>query len=176
MAIITLNNNSLSSVTALPAGVGGKVLQVVSTTKTDTFTTTSSSLVDITGMSVSITPSSTSSKIYVSGHVSYGKANGNSGYTLKLLRDSTEIGSGASAGSRQTGISDLSFTSSSIYHTQTRNFNYLDSPSTTSSTTYKLQTKSRDSSQLVINRPNQDDDQVHGSRLSSTITVMEIAG
>jgi hypothetical protein len=61
MAIITLNNNSLSSVTALPAAIAtGKVLQVVTTTKTDVTSTTSASFVDITGMSVSITPSSAS--------------------------------------------------------------------------------------------------------------------
>ena len=63
MEIITLNNNSLSSVTSLPAGVGGKVLQVVSTAKTNGFGTTSSSLTDITGLSVAITPSSSSNKI-----------------------------------------------------------------------------------------------------------------
>ena len=66
MAIIKPNNNTLSSITALPAGVGGKVLQVVQTEKTDTFSsTTFNSWTDITGMSVSITPSSTSNKIYL---------------------------------------------------------------------------------------------------------------
>ena len=45
--------------------VTGNILQVVSTTKTDTFSTTSTSYVDITGLSVSITPTSTSSKIFI---------------------------------------------------------------------------------------------------------------
>ena len=49
----------------LASGVGGKVLQVLSTTKDDTWDTTSSSWVDVTGMSVDITPSATSSKILV---------------------------------------------------------------------------------------------------------------
>ena len=50
----------------LASGVGGKILQVVSTTKTDTAsTTTSGSFTDISGMSVSITPSATSSKIFI---------------------------------------------------------------------------------------------------------------
>ena len=45
--------------------IGGKVLQVVSTAKTDTFSTSSTSFTDITGLSVAITPSATSSKILV---------------------------------------------------------------------------------------------------------------
>ena len=65
MALIKLNNQSISSVTALPAGVGGKVLQVVTATIQTQQESTSASFVDITGLSVSITPSSTSSKIFV---------------------------------------------------------------------------------------------------------------
>jgi len=71
MAIITLNNNSLSGVTALPAGVGGKVLQVVATGNAD-YNQSNSSIstwVDVkqssSAMILSLTPSSTSSKILV---------------------------------------------------------------------------------------------------------------
>jgi hypothetical protein len=64
MAIITLNNNSLSSVTALPAGVGGKVLQVVTSVPTSSFLTTSTTLVD-TNYSITITPTATNSKMIV---------------------------------------------------------------------------------------------------------------
>ena len=49
----------------LASGVGGKVLQVVSTVKTDTFTTSSGTFTDLTGMSVSITPSSASNKVLI---------------------------------------------------------------------------------------------------------------
>ena len=62
MAIITLNNNSLSSVTSLPAGVGGKVLQVVQATYSDT-STTSTSYSEFT--TASITKSSASNKVLV---------------------------------------------------------------------------------------------------------------
>ena len=66
MAIIKPNNNTISAITALPAAITtGKVLQVVSTTKSDVTSSTSTSYADITGMAVSITPSSTSSKILV---------------------------------------------------------------------------------------------------------------
>jgi hypothetical protein len=75
MAIITLNNNSLSSVTALPAGVGGKVLQVVTSVPTSTFSTTSTSLVD-TGYSITITPTATNSKMIVEFSGNWGKEGG----------------------------------------------------------------------------------------------------
>jgi hypothetical protein len=66
MALTKINNNTLSAITTLPAAIAtGKVLQVVQTTKTDTFTTTSTSFTDVTGLSVSITPSSASSKILI---------------------------------------------------------------------------------------------------------------
>ena len=75
MAIITLNNNSLSGVTALPAGVGGKVLQVVTSTPTAVFSTSSTSLVD-TGYSVTITPTATNSKMIVEFSGNWGKEGG----------------------------------------------------------------------------------------------------
>jgi hypothetical protein len=70
MAIITLNNNSLSSVTALPAGVGGKVLQVVKGTSSTQFVQASPTnhiryYPSSNKISLSITPSSTSSKIII---------------------------------------------------------------------------------------------------------------
>ena len=74
MAIITLNNNSLSSVTSLPAGVGGKVLQVVNSTIDYAQTSTSTSDADILSSSgttweTAITPSATSSKILIQASI-----------------------------------------------------------------------------------------------------------
>jgi hypothetical protein len=65
MALTKINNNTLSAITGLPAGVGGKVLQVVTQTHNTQFNTTSTSYVAVTGMEANITPSSTSSKILV---------------------------------------------------------------------------------------------------------------
>src|SRR6056300_167786 len=101
MAIITLNNNSLSSVTALPAGivdanalasgVGGKVLQVVSTASTSFNNTTSTTFVDVPNLFVNITPSSTSSKIFIfSTFTMYQNVSGKSAY-ISLYRDSTDL-------------------------------------------------------------------------------------
>ena len=107
MALTRLSNQSLTSISSLPAGVGGKVLQVLSTTKTDSFASSSISAntgVDITGLSVDITPSATSSKILiifnVNGSFSYSTRQASCG--VRLLRDSTFISAPTSSGSRPT--------------------------------------------------------------------------
>jgi len=82
----------------------GKIAQVLSTTKTDTFTTSSTTYTDITGLSVSITPSSTSSKILVFVTVNgQGVVSQNQAF-FQLVRDTTPIGNGAAAGSRSVGF------------------------------------------------------------------------
>ena len=159
MAIITLNNNSISNITSLPTGVGGKVLQVVYSSTTTEKVVSSATFVD-TGLSASITPSATSSKILVICEISsVGKANSNTWVKLKLLRGSTDLitfteeaGADGSTGSNKVGNSGAS---------------YLDSPNTTSSTTYKCQMNSGAGSNYG---------QTGGSAGVSTMTLMEIAG
>jgi len=171
MALTRLGTNAI---TALPAGVGGKVLQVVSTTKTDTTSVSSSaSYSDITGMSVSITPSATSSKIFI---VVSCYPTTNSGYNLhlKLVRNSTDICIGDTAGSRSRVSSSVR--PPDIYSRMERSITFLDSPSTTSSTTYKLQWRQVDSTTAYLNRTYNDDDNEFRPRLASTITAYEIAG
>ena len=74
----------------LATGVGGKVLQFVSSKKLGTQSTDSTSFVDINDMSCTITPIASNSKIYIAGSLQINKEN----YTaiFRLLRDSTEIG------------------------------------------------------------------------------------
>jgi hypothetical protein len=163
MAIITLNNNSLSSVTALPAAIAtGKVLQVVTTTKTDVTSTTSGSFVDITGMSVSITPSSISSKILILSDIGVSSTETDRSDQIRLLRDATTIVSSANL---------FRITVNSVMYNAS--LNYVDSPSSTSALTYKLQWLSEGAYGTVyLNR--------RGSNATvftvSTITAMEIAG
>jgi hypothetical protein len=150
----------------------GTVLQVVSVTKTDaTFSTSSTSFVDITGLSASITPTSASSKVLVLGSL-YISASGTPITSINLVRDSTSIGQGDADGSRTRGIaagrSDSSFQTLSI------TVNFLDSPNTTSATTYKFQ-MSTSSSTSFLNRTADNTDQAGFPRISSTITLMEIA-
>jgi len=160
MAIITLNNNSLSSVTALPAGVGGKVLQVVNATTTTSTSSTSTSLVDTT-LTATITPSSSSNKILVvinQNGISKNNTDSFADMNLRLLRGSTIISS----------IATFSlFTATAIaLNGQTLSTSYLDSPSTTSATTYKTQFSKPDGNSGTV--------KVQNSDAMSTITLMEI--
>jgi hypothetical protein len=154
--------------------LGGKIGQVVSTTKTDTFTTTSATFVDLTGLSVSITPVSTSSKILVIYTIVGQGVYGSSQAYLRLLRDSTAIGSGASAGSRITVSSFLPESYSALTIGQAANLN-LDSPATTSALTYKIQIASSASGATVyVNRNGTDSDTAFFGRSSSSIVALEV--
>jgi trimeric autotransporter adhesin len=154
----------------------GGILQVVSTTKSDTFSTTSTSFADITGLSVTITPSSTSSRIAVFCDTTMTAGGGSGGfYGVRLMRDSTPINVGDTAGSR-TRASYGSRTQSDDNMTKTGAFNFVDSPATTSATTYKLQAIIYSGGTIYINRQFTDTDSTGYGRFASTITVMEIAG
>ena len=157
MAIIKPNNNTISAITALPAGVGGKILQIVNSKIATEVTSSSTSLAD-TGLTASITPSSTSSKILISVHENSPVKLDNSDMEIKLFRGTTEL-------SRITGFTLYTGTSLQLYG-QTVSTSYLDTPSTTSSTTYKTQFRRPDGSGTVrLRYPGE-----------STITLMEIQG
>ena len=151
-----------------------RVLQVVSTTKTDTFSaSTSNTFTDITGLSVSITPSATSSKILVLASV-IGSATSNGVANIQLLRGATAIciGDAASTRPRATTSTD----SNSLNQAVPASINFLDSPATTSATTYKLAINTGDNSGTAyINRTLVDGDDMYSGRYASTITVMEIS-
>lgn len=152
----------------------GSVIQVQSTTKTDTQTFTTATYTDITGLSVSITPTATSSKVLVSANITaYAQTNATQGF-IRLVRDSTAIGVGTAAGSRVQATAPVSFTNT--YHSLSTGLSFLDSPSTTSATTYKLQIRDEAGSSMYVNRSQLDNDSYNGGRYISTITVMEIAG
>ena len=150
----------------------GSVLQVVSTTKTDTFSTsTTGSFVDVTGLSVSITPSSASSKILVLYDTMIGPAD--TGF-FRIVRDSTAIKQGDAAGGRiRTTVGSIS-PGGNADKSAPGAGNYLDSPATTSAITYKIQVQNY-SGTLVVNRSYNDSDATYSGRGASTITVMEIA-
>ena len=131
------------------AGGGGKVLQVVQGT-TSTATNVSSTTFTDTTLSASITPSAATSKVLVmvSQFCNWGADDNEHGMALKLLRDSTDIYQPAGTDGE---IGRLLFINA--YTTTTpkgtsgntiASFNYLDSPSTTSSITYKTQQRAQD--------------------------------
>jgi hypothetical protein len=151
---------------------GGKIAQILSTTKTDTFSTTSFTFVDVTGLTVTITPAATASKIYVMLSISGG---GMSGYRYQLVRDSTAIAIGTgSIGSRVAGSGGGS--NRNYDEVDNACANFLDSPSTTSATTYKVQfSTGAGSTDSKVNATRNDPDSTTGFRTASTITVMEVS-
>jgi hypothetical protein len=169
--ITGLTATGISAVQNLPAG---SVLQVVQSVKTDTASTSSASWSDITGMSVSITPASSSNKILVFADINFGTNDNSCFLFFKLVRGSTDIYVGDAAGSR-TRITTGS-ASSGVSNTSHCGINYLDSPATTSSTTYKIQWYNQNPSfTSYLNRSFGDANDPALSRNPSSITVMEIA-
>ena len=162
-------------VAQIPAGA---VIQVKSTTYSATTAVaadTSSHSWKDTAIAVSITPISTSSKIYISVHLSYCYNIGGENVYLRLKRNSTGIATGDAAGSR-TSVS-VATTNPSGSRMKAVGFNHLDSPNSTSAQTYTLQvTGNNTSGYIYINQTNSDTDAFYRPRGVSTITVMEIAG
>ena len=155
------------------SGSFGKVLQVVSTTKTDTFSTASTSFVDVTGLSVSITPSSASNKILIIASV-YG-GNDTQFSFARLMRDSTAICIGdTNSSNNRNSFTNFYTGAAAIYTGGTQNF--LDTPATTSSITYKIQMTTGGSGTVYLNYGGTGDTDASRGRTASTITVMEIAG
>ena len=155
---------------------GGKIAQVITSTKTDTFTTSNTTYTDITDLTVDITPSATSSKVLVFANFNVGNNTNDRWSAYQLVRDSTAISIGDTAGSRtRASTSSVRMTATgSANRIDSLAINYIDSPSTTSSTTYKIQCKTQSSSTLTVNRSGSDTDADYSIRSVSTITVMEV--
>jgi len=162
---------------ALPANVigTGAVLQVVQTYKTDIFTTTSGTFVDITGLSVSITPNSATSKIWVFASVqTAGQGFNDRLIPLRLVRTSTEIGLSDQSGSNRLRASGGRHASNEA-DSGVAVISFLDSPNTTSSVTYKITTRIGTGGTVVIGRDGDTTDDGNRASYPSSITVMEIA-
>jgi len=151
----------------------GIVQQVKSTTKTDEFSSSLSSGAStaVTGLTVSITPTSTSSKILVMCSVN-GHNGSEGGGTFTVKRDSTEILVPASGTGTEASITGLGITSDASPLTQT--IQGLDSPSSTSSLTYSV--TMTNTSALTRTCSVNATDGTESMRGCSTITVMEVAG
>jgi hypothetical protein len=169
---ISSNGSEVGRITSTYGGFKGNVIQVQSTALLTT-TTFSTSFGDIAGLSVNITPRYTTSKILIMCHINAGRS-GDILLYFKLLRDSTDIciGDAASNRTRATTASLVSNYSPGI---QLINIPiiFLDSPSTTSQITYKIQART-DVQTGYINQTGTDSDTATYSRTASTITVMEI--
>ena len=149
------------------------VVQVKSATKSDTFSFTTNSFVDVTGLSVSITPTSASNKVFVVVSISIGSSVTSSGL-FKILRDSTDIGIGDAASSRTRTTGSTYSPDGNVANSVGATF--LDSPATTSATTYKIQVRNANAANTsYVNRSVTDTDTSGTVRTISTITLFEVA-
>ena len=150
----------------------GKVLQVVQTVKTTDFSASlaTDTVTDITGLSASITPSSSSNKILVSYNIMVHTTSGSG--KIQLMRDSTKIciNTSTSGFEAQTSMAH----NDAVFAMTGTSMSFLDSPSTTSSITYKPQLSHASglTKTVYVNTPESPSSR-HG-RFTSQITLMEI--
>lgn len=171
-AAIELTVPGTGSSTLATTATAGKILQVVQTVKLDTFSTSSTSDVDVTGFSVSITPSSSSNKVLVMVNLALSSQ---SVFVYGILkRGSTQIGEADAASNRLRPTFQSFNTNEGVVEHQ--NFTFLDSPNTTSATTYKMQIRCATAGNATVNKSYRDSNTTdYDPRVSSTITVMEVA-
>ena len=142
--IVDTDMLAANAVTAAKRGTGA-VLQVVQNSISTQTNFNSTSYVD-TGLTATITPSATSSKVLIFGYIPVNTSLFASPYNVygwgfNIVRGSTEIKSGSGLQYYQAiADSDISY---SVFN-RPHNFSFLDSPNTTSSTTYKIQVKEND--------------------------------
>jgi len=173
-----VNTASIVDANVTSAKLGaGTILQVVSTTKTDTFSesVTSQASAAITGLTASITPRSTNSKVLVMVSCSVAQAN-DLLPSIVLKRDSTIIGVGDAEGVRSQVTSSAFIGGTS--GVGPLNMVFLDSPSLASSISYGVDVFNNSGSTrtITVNRTILDSNVAFQVRTISTITVMEVAG
>ena len=174
-----LRTNRIVPRDGLASGSAGGIIQVRSTTLTSTFTpAVNTSFQDVTGLSVAITPTRSDSKILVMYDMNWATTNGHC--SCRLMRDSTPIKVGDGSGNRTPVTGQIYWTSGDQYDLENVSGTFLDSPATTSATTYKMQVATpHQSSSYRVKVNHHAEDGANAAwigRGASTITVMEVSG
>ena len=148
-----------------------RILTVNSVTKTDTFSNASSAFVDITGLSITITPQSNTSKFILVAQIQAGSNNDR--VWFKFAGGNTSADVGDAAGSRvQVG---MELFNASAAGSDAGIMLFLDSPATASAITYKVQTASYSGATQYINRSFTDTNSANFARSASTLTILEVS-
>ena len=176
--IITLPTTADGTVLTTTNPKAGNIIQVKQAVKTDSFTTTSATYVDLTGLSTTMTLTNSGNKILMSYNVTTGGDWWNMGPVyLVFVQDSTKIGVGTGgndADHNPTTFANLYADSqtNSKYNICQQSASFLFSPSDTNSHTYKIQIRGNNTSGVSVNR------WWAGTNVGaiSTLTLMEVAG
>jgi len=172
-----LRTNRIVPRDGLPSGSAGGIIQVKSVTKTDAYQKPSgTSFVDVPGLSVSITPTRSDSKILVMYDLSWSTSTGH--ISCRLMRDSTAIKVGDASSNRTQATGQWHHSGSDQYDIAQVAGTHMDSPATASAVTYKMQvgTPYSTSYDLRVNYQGDDTNAAWVGRTASSITVMEISG
>jgi hypothetical protein len=166
-----LTNCTGVAAAALPSG---SVLQVVQGSTDSQLAITSATYTDITGLSASITPRSASNKILVLYRINGATSGATLWSAFQIVRNSTAVGNGAQGTLRTKAHSAErgQFSDGNPYWSTSGEF--LDSPSTTSAVTYKIQTSSNGTT--YVNRAATNGDIADYVSTLCSITLMEIQG
>ena len=177
-----LKVNSIIPVAGVPTGGGGGITQIIQTVKTGTFSQTSlndNTYSNDVGLNVTITPTSTSSKIRLSGSAVISMDADDDGYGIALFKGASVISGAIGAADGVRGLcTSASFSQNFGGEIRTLPFDFLDSPATTSATTYGIRIiffSGSSSTTVYLNRSQSDDNQVYRPRTISTITAMEVS-
>jgi hypothetical protein len=160
----------------------GTILQVVSTTKTDTWSETTSGAGgvtnDVTGFTATITPRSSSSRILILIQTSFSSSNMGHNINTNLYRNGSQIALADANGVQLRATTGQGQANQSTENMTNSNVNFVDSPATASSITYSIRfsTGLAGSNTVYLNRSAGDGQLTWIARGTSTITVMEIAG
>ena len=168
---LTVPSNADGTILTTTNPKAGNIIQVVHTKKTDAFTTTSQTYVDL--MTATITPSVNSNKILIRYGVNGGTGGDVNHPYITIFRDSIDIGQADAASNRSRA--------SSVINTQDQSTHFygnevLDSPSSTSAIVYRIKVRTSNTETAFFNRSSRDNDAVaYDGRTTSFVTLMEVA-
>ena len=181
----TIKTNAIQTTAGKPIlNSTGSILQVAQTILNTNFSTTSQSYTDVTGLSVTITPSSTSSKILILAYLTATNTGQNGSFMIVTRNGSTMSGSLSTAGALNTttGAVQSSFgfinQSGTTYTVVPMQLHYLDSPASTSAQTYQVRTRTGSANSVLVNHQgsnsNSNNNPDFGNYVSS-ITAIEVS-
>jgi hypothetical protein len=183
----TLKTNAIQTVAGKPIlNSTGSILQVVHTQLTTSFSGTSTQTgtgyyIDVTGLSATITPTSSSNRILILTNMYIGNTTSGQGYQqhFRIKRNGTAIILGAGEGGRPTSTGRINMYNFSTYSMMQFSGVHYDSPSSTSALTYQIALGGYSGSPIVyLNRSEtwQAGADNYDSTPVSTLTLMEVSG